>query len=487
MSWQNLQRTVVWGAAVLVAARVTGAREYTLDELVSESMRTSRKVKKIESELVKTEEQIWEAKGGAFPKLSASVNYQYAWEQYNPLALEAEMPSFPATVDGAHGMYQQLYGFPAPLDAGDTALAYYLDGVFAGFAAMTDVEIPKNTFNMALTLEQPLFAQGKVTVGLRIARAHRQSILCKYDAARQQVKADATKLFYGALLAKRNLEIRRAAVGLSEEVHRLTILRQTVGTGSVIDTLSSRVELEKARMELRKARGDLRSAYDAMIKMAGLTESVEEFSVAGEFPNGDYEITLEEAYEKLHEDNKVIGQLTGGERVQEQLVKLQWTDYFPLVYCGTSVGRYLIFDDVSEIDWDDGQNDIRLFVGAELTLFSGLKRLRKIRQAKEDLHSFRLTKEQTVDGLELGVRDAWERVQIGREQLNSARALVALAEKGYALAKKSYEVGQITLTEMQQRELDLNGARIALNAAQFEFHSAVLDLQLLMGAVALDG
>lgn len=488
MSRLTLRRAGVWGLVILTAAQVVGAREYTLDELVSESMRTSREIKKIESELVKTEEQIWEAKGGAFPKISASANYQYAWDQYSPFVFTGDM-AMPtdSTATLIHQIYQQMGAPAAPLDAGDSAIALYLDMVFGGFNELFDIELPRNTLALSLSLQQPLFAQGKVMVGLRIAREYRQTILCKYDAARQKVKADATKLFYGGLLAKRNFQIRQAAVGLSEEVHRLSVLRQSVGKGSVVDTLSSRLRLEQARMELRKARGELHTAYDALIKQAGLTESVGEFSVAGEFPNGEYDITLEDALQGLHDDSKVIGQLVGGERVQQELVTLGKTDYYPLIYCGASVSKYLIFDDIDDIDWDrEGQNDGRVFVGASFTLFDGLKRMRKIRQAKEDLNSFRLTKEQTIDGLELGVRDAWERMQTGREQLKSAQALVSLAEKGYALAKKAYEVGQMTLTDMQQRELDLNGARIALNAAQFEFHSAVLDLQLLMGAVPLN-
>ncbi|MBD3241031.1 MAG: hypothetical protein GF331_10640, partial [Chitinivibrionales bacterium] len=286
-------RLGVWGTAMLLAVRVSEAREYTLDELVSESMRTSKEIKKVESELAKTEEQIWEAKGGAFPRISASANYQYAWEQYNPFGSAIDFSAFSFETDTSAPTATEAIYFDGAATSDDSVLAAYIDGINAAFGQIgaafsgIDTELPKHTFNMSLALEQPLFAQGKVRVGLRIARAYRQSVLCKYDAARQRVKARATKLFYGALLAKRNLEIREGAVGLSEEVHRLTVLRQGVGTGSVVDTLSSRLELEKARMEQRKARGDLHSAYDALLKMAGLVEPVEEFSVAGEFPNGD--------------------------------------------------------------------------------------------------------------------------------------------------------------------------------------------------------
>lgn len=491
-------RATILTVAAFAVLRVGGtarAAEHTLDELVEEALRTSATIKIVESELAKTEEQIWEAKGNAFPEIGASINYQYAWETVNPYAdMDMSMPE-ESTATLINMMYQGMLAAqgmappypPAPLDAGDSLLAMYFDGVFGALGGAFDLEMPPHALAMSLSLTQPLFAQGKVSIGLRIAKKYKETLLCKYDASRQQVVTDVTKLFYGALLARKNVEIQNEAVELANEVHRLAVMRHSLGKGTEIDTLASRLRLEQALMASRDAEGQQRTASEALIKAAGLPEDVDEFSVSGEFPSDDYRISLDEALTDLHENSKIIGQLKGGEVVQEELVKLQKSDFYPMVYCGASVGKILMFDGFDDIDWSrEGQNDGSVFVGANYTLFNGMKRLRKIRQAKEDVRAFRLTREHTTDMLELGVRNAWERLETSREQLNSSRALVTLAEKAYSLSKRAYEVGSMTLSDLQQRQLDLNGAKLALNASQFAFESAALDLQLLIGGVPLN-
>jgi outer membrane protein TolC len=83
-------------------------------------------------------------------------------------------------------------------------------------------------------------------------------------------------------------------------------------------------------------------------------------------------------------------------------------------------------------------------------------------------------------------RSVWEDLETSRKRLDQARAVGALAEKAYTISKKAYELGGITLLEFQNSEQQVNNARLALNAAQFGFHSAVVDMRLLMGDYLFD-
>jgi outer membrane protein TolC len=479
-------------AALLCAALIVAvphAGEYTLPELVSEALRTSPEIKKVESELAKTEAQVWEARGRALPSITASANYQYAWETFNPLGAGMDFGGGdPSASDLLQDSLLMVLGDPSS-SWQERTLAGGLYGVTAGFDSLANIsfETPRNTIALNLSLNQPIFAQGKVRIGLSIAREYRTSLLCKFDAARQATKAQITKLFYAALLAQTAAEIQRSSLEIARESHRIALAKQAVGKASEIDTFGTRLSIEETTMGLRKAEGDKRATFAVLIKQAGLEDTVEGFSVRGEFPADNYHISLAEALERMRENNKQIGQLDGGEQVQRELVNLQKTDYYPMVYCGASLGKFLLFDELGDIDWTaEGQNDGKVFVGASFTLFGGLQRHQKIQQAKEDLRSFQLTKQQAIDGLEVGVRNAWEAVETNRLQVESARALVALAAKGHELSKRAYEVGTMTLVELQDKELKLRSARMALNAALFALHSAVIDLRLLMGDLPLN-
>jgi len=479
-------------AICLLAAGVAG-RDYTLDELVAEALRNSPEIEVVKAELAKTDAQIWEAKGNALPTISASANYAYSWDMYNPYGAMMDFSALGMPMDSTMPTATQALGSTSMADSADYLLAGYIDGLYAALGGIggamsgMDLTMPRNMLVLGLSLQQPLYAQGKVTIGLKIAKQFRDGLLCKFEAARQNVKAATTKLFYGTLLAQENLRIRTEALALYAESHRLALVRQAIGKASVIDTLTTRYAVEQARMELRSAESQQKVASEALIKQARLPDAVDSFAVAGAFPEEDYDITLADAVGRMQRGNKSVGQLESAAMVQQQLVRLQKTDYLPLIYCGASMNKYLSFDALGDIDWSaEGQNDGKVFVGATYTLFNGFQRRQKVKQAQEGLRQFEATRTQALDMLEVGVRAAWEAVGTNRRQLASAEALVSLARKAYDLSKKAYEVGTRTLLEQQQTELQLNGALVALNAARFAFASAVLDLKLLMGEIAMD-
>lgn len=472
---------------VAVMAGLSHAREYGLNELITEALRTSREVKTVEAEIRKTDAQIREAYGSALPNITASANYQYSWETFSPISVD--FGGMGGGVDTA--TINSLYGIlnnPTSSDE-DSILAANLLGMMMGMGALSDIDMstPPNAIVLGISVQQPIYAQGKVGIGLKVAKAFKEGLLCKFDAARQKVKTEVTKLFYAALLSQDNEAIRAEGVTVASEIHRLAIARHAIGKAGEIDTFATRFALEQARIDLRSSQSQLRVALEALSKQAGIAQSADSFSVAGEYPREEYEIALSDAIGRMLQGNKSIGQLESGETVQKLLVKLSKTDFLPMVYCGAKLNKYLMFEGVDDIEWDTpSSSDRAVFVGASYTLFNGLQRRQKVKQAKENLLSYELTREQAVDGLEIALRSAWEAMQTNREQLTNVRAMVSLARKGYELTKKAYELGTSTLVDLQQAELKLKGAQMAENAALFAFHSAVLDLKMLMGDISMN-
>ena len=218
--------------------------------------------------------------------------------------------------------------------------------------------------------------------------------------------------------------------------------------------------------------------FETLIKQTGLSETVETFSIGGAFPSEAYVLPLEEALVQMRRHNKTLEQLDRGENVQELLVRLAKTDVYPMIYCGGSLGKIGQFNALDNIAW---YNDRKVFVGMSLSVSSGRIHLHKMRQAQADLRSFGHTKNQVLDGLELGLKNAYEQLETHRKRLDSMGSLVALAEKGYEVSKKAYEVGAIALWDFQKSALDLKSSRLAFQAAQFDFHSTVVDIKALIG------
>lgn len=461
------------------------SREYSLNELISVAIKSNYEIRKVQEAITKTDAQVLEAKGGAMPTVTALVNVSHAFDQANPYA--SSLRGSGSAPDS--GMWRALTAQPVGPGPNELLINTKIDSFqsFIGQSMDFSLETPPNAMNLSIEVKQALYAQGKVSIGLKIAKTYKQTLYCKFDEARQKTVAEVTRLFYGGLLARENLATTRQALDLALSAHRLATTRTAMGDGSALDTLGTRLAVEKARVAIREAESRQRTALEAINRTCVLGVNQESIELVGEFVDPQFEMTLDDALETMEHNSKTLGQLQGMGIVQKLLVKLQKTEYLPMVYCGASVGKMVLFGSGEDFDWSaDGTNDSKVFVGASLTLFDGVKRSQKLKQAQSDYHNYELNRLQVLDQLKLGVLSAWESVQTNRSNLESTRSMVDLAQQAYHMAERMYESNALTQLELGQRQNDLNGARIALNAARYALQNSILDLQLLMGTLPLE-
>jgi outer membrane protein TolC len=417
------------------------------------------------------------------PSVSAAAHWQYAWDKVNPLGGggSTAIPSVQAMLKNN--------AIDSSQEPGSYLVAQALDGIMGGFSSLG--QTPNHALALTLELKQALYAQGKVSIGLDIAREYKLTLQHKYEAARQQASADISRLFYQVLLAEQNHKIRQETIVVAQQSHALAVSRLAMGEGSQLDTLGSRLTVERARIDAASALADLQTVSDALIKRCGIEHGAESLELEGTFPNPSVDLTLDEALSMMRQKNKALAQLKGTSLIKLLLVKLQRADFKPLVYGGASLGKVFMFDKWNDwtneqVGWDDaGSTDKKLFVGAQWTLFEGTKRVQRVRQASADVRMFELQIEQTEKHLELGVRRAYAAMLTAREQLGSAELMVTLAGRGFQLSQLAYQTGGLSQLDLQQKQLDMQDARMAQNAAQFAYHSALLELELLMGTVAV--
>ena len=425
----RMKKTVAVLAAVacLLMTMGTQAGTYTLDQLLSEGYKNSKALKAVEKDMAKADAQIKEAIGSAFPTIDASANYQHAFSQYSPFSGGSMSPAdqqqtmttlMNAYSDSALAPYQYAFKLtPEELSTiqrtGPAITSVTLQQIFSNLDFSSFVK--DNTIALSLSAKQALFAQGKVMTGLKIARLYKATLENKYTEEKQKLTAGITKLFYAALLAQNNRAIQSEAVALARETHRLTIARYAVGKGSELDTLGSRLHYENAIVDEQKALSSLKMAYEALIVQAGIVENASTFSIEGEFPPADFTVSLDDAVGAMKSANPQLRQLEKTEQIQKELVTLAKSDFYPLIFCGGSIGKIYQYNTLDDIEWGDRMYDDRkVFVGMTLNLFNGLKTPQKVRQAEADRFKFVIVKKQAEEGLELAVKNAYEQYELSR-------------------------------------------------------------------------
>jgi outer membrane protein len=442
-------------ATVLAVIPALGiAAPYTIDALIDSAFSASREMKQAREALKRADAVRGEAVGAFMPSLDFAAGYEYAPEVY-----------YPFDVSGSFEEAQSSFPMPGMEEFGTVFSEAVEDPV-------------SHTGMLGLTVRQSLFSGGVLYARYLASKHSERALLCELQAKQQMVKASAIKMFYRALLAEKNSQIRREALALARESHRLAVLQFSVGTGSEIDTLRSRLHREKALMDFERARSDRIIALSSLKSLAGIGEHDSAFAIQGDFPSEEYVVTLADALEQARSNNKGIGHLQAGEEINNARVRMARGAFFPQLVAGASLARFAWLErgEIARL-----QSDQRLFINLKLNLFDGLSRVERLRQRRAELAIFRWRKEQAYDSLALAVQAAWEKVQLNWKALRQSQALVQLAEKGYDASRSAYEVGRMRLLDFQQGELELNEARLGLNRARFDYHSAVVDLRVLMG------
>ena len=339
-----------------------------------------------------------------------------------------------------------------------------------------------NSLNFNVSINQPVYSQGKIGIGIKIARLYQRTLVCKYAEAKMRLRAEVTKSYYSALLSQSTEEIKIQAVKLAEETHKVTVVQTAVGKGSELDTLSSRIRLENARIDLSRSQSNKRVYYDNIITLTGLNENPANFSVQGDFPPAEFQLTIDDVIRQAHLSNTTITQLKGNEEIQGQLVKLARSDFLPRIYADASIEKIGQLGNMTDIAngsrYSDNQS---VGLGLSWTLFDGLQTYQKLTQAKLDRENFILSEESIIDSLDLAARSQYEKVMNSLDEVKAMKGPLALAEKAYQIAKKSYELGSKTLLDVQNAELDLNTTRTDYSTSIFTFNTALVDLKVLMG------
>jgi outer membrane protein TolC len=467
---------------LLVLAGATFANTYTLEMLLQAGFTNDHRLKLIEEEMRKADQKIDETRSGAMPVVDFTANVSHAFNQYN--MFRDKLSSLSSSTAGDNG-YPSLVSQLGPAATfPDSVLAYnimYLAAAAGEQLQSLDLTAYPNAASFSLSVNQPLYAQGTVSLGLRIARLSQRSLVCKYQAAQDSVGAAIFKLFYASLLAQNTVTIKENAVTLARETHRIAVVNFSLGTGIELDTLTSRLNLENAQIEHQEALAQQKLSLEALIMHAGIVEQAGNMALQGDFPSGDFSISREEALERMQANNRQLSQLKTGEEVQAELVKLARADYMPTVFCGGSFSQIGAFESAAEVKREIFQSDYKVYLGVNMRLFDGLQRSSKVQQAFSDLRAFHQTRKIALDGLQLATKKAWEDMETARQKLIRSQSVLTLAEKSYAIAKTTFELGSMTMQDFRLREQDLNAARLAQTAARFAFHSAVVDLQVLMG------
>ncbi len=380
------------------------------------------------------------------------------------------------------------YGLIPTLNGSAQAIKYVVPGKVAMLGAVMDSPADYNV-SATLSLALPLVAPG-LWKSIQLSEIDLQLAVEKSRGSKIQLIADVKNAYYSVLLTQDGVKTLEESVKIAEENYRIAKQAYEVGAKAEYDVISSDVQLHNLYPQLLQAQNGVKQAKLYM-KILLSIDSNKELAIVGKL--SDYEKELELLpYNVSLDGNSSLAQMDYQIKMTDKQLQMQRTQRLPSLvglgqYGYTGAGSKAveyniagqIFPMAARDDWySDG-----LFLGLRLSvpIFNGFTNTVKEKQIKIASQQLSMQRDYTASTLENSGYAALDNMRKAIEQVNSNKAGVGMAEKGYTISQKRYETGAGTLIEMQSAASALTQAKLQYSQAISDYLTARTNYEQIIG------
>ena len=429
---------ILMAAAIAFNLHVFSVKGVTLKEAVSAALANSPDVQSAEARITAAQSMLRQAKSAYYPWVNVSANYA---RSDNP------PQAFMMTLN------------QRSLNMMDPAF---------------NPNEPDDTENLraSIGLQWRLYDSGRREADRHMAKFGARAAAEALAAAQNQLVYEVTRGFYGILQARAFAEVQEEAVGSIEESLRIANERFNAGSAVKTDVLNLETQLAQAREDLIKVRNGIRLAVAALNTAIGkelaTDDNLQSPSVSLDAPPP--ECTDPTAYENRPE-LRAARLMT---RIKEQDMKKAKRGY------GPTVSAFASSDWDSEVSSDFEQSYMAGVV-AELNVFDGFRTRGAVAAAVAEHEAAMAEEQRAVNNLKLdltqaflGAQDAWERLNVTRKSLESAK-------EAQRIVREQYEQGAADIAILLQTQVGVTAMQTRNVAAQYDYLTALSNLKRAKG------
>jgi outer membrane protein TolC len=365
---------------------------------------------------------------------------------------------------------------------------------------------PSYNSGLDFSLSQPLlrnFGRDATEFGLRIAAL--DSDIAREGFLEQVVAtiANAETAYWNLVAARYRLGVAEESRALALQLHENNKVRVDVGTLAPLELVASEAGIATREEEIIRARAAIGDAEDVLRYLIDVDDArfwtmplVPDTAAETEYLSFDLSESLSTALDSRPELAREQLALRGRE-IQAAYYRSQTKPRLDLVarYGFNGVGGDVVVRDnegnvISSLPggWDDAFDQVTGadFPGWSVGLEFGMplqNRAARARATSADLalEQGRVGIEQLQQQVEAEVRIAARGLETGRQEIESARVSVRLAESNLDAEKKKYENGLSTSFQILQVEEELAAARLRLVQAVTGYRRALVSYHRSIG------
>ena len=337
-----------------------------------------------------------------------------------------------------------------------------------------------NTYSAGVMAAMPL-VNAQLWKSIRISGLDVELAVEKARSSRLETVTQVKNAYFATLLAKE-------AFNVYKEVYENAVSNYEEAKKKFDAEKVSELELLRAKTTVANAIPNVYNAESSIILALWQLKAIlgvdldMNLDIAGQL--GDY---AEQMYYDIHQHdsasldrNTTMKQLAIQSEMLAETIKLQKYANIPSL---SLAFNFSINAMTNDFDFSSYRWTPYSYVGLSLNIpiFAGGKRYQQIRQAKNQYQQVQLQTDNTERQLKIAIRQSLTTMETNMKSYYAAQDAVAMADKGYAITEKAYQVGRSTLIELNDAQLALTQARLAEYQAIYNFVLAKAQLEQTLG------
>lgn len=399
----------------------------SLDQAVRLALDTGEEVELVREQILQAEEEIIQVRSGAFPQVSTNLAYTRQIR-----SIFDDLAQTPGMTPG-NGM------------GGED------DNPFA------DLPFGRpNTWVASLSINQTLYAQGQVTIGLDIAERVRSLLARELEETEAELRAEVQDAYFQAVFSDLLVEISTEAWELADrQLEEVRSFRER-GLASEFDVLTARVERDNLRPGIVEAENGARLARQNLRRLVNIPRDREvelTTRLAAELTDVD-----RSALEAAVTDRPALQAAAEQIRIQEDQVRLARAGFRPSASAFAEFG-YQAFP-TSVLPGTDWREDWNVGLQVSIPLFTGFRRSAEVEGARSEVRSAQLERRRLEEGILLEFDGAMADFDAALAEVEARRGTVEQAARALELAELRFAAGSATALELSNARLNLQQARV---------------------------
>ncbi len=331
-----------------------------------------------------------------------------------------------------------------------------------------------NKHSNGLTASLTIFTGGKLSGQIQKAKANFKYNEIGVQRTYNEMRSTVTSGYFDMLQADNMQKLSAESVTRLEDHLKNVQAQYDVGVVAKADVLRSQVELADAKQDLIKAENQYQLAEASLNRIVGLPMDTN-LKLDNILVYTAYDRTMEDCLAYAAEHRPELEQAKQNVEAYKGALKVARSGHMPQVAASASQSW-------SDTNWPGDENgNWGVGVSVEMNVFDTGVTLSKIHGAEADLKNAEETYRDTVDSVNLDVRNNYLSLREAEKRIGNTKLAVEQADEDYRIAQLRYMSGVGTNTDVLDAQVALTKAKTNYTQALYDYNTSKTALETSIG------